>query len=95
MAGLRDREKKHVTPTETTIINMMETTKRKPGRPKVKPDGEYKTINISVPLELYNQMTIAKLKYNDNLTEYVNAVIQRDLSENMELYEQIRELLSK
>lgn len=76
-------------------VQPVSQTKKKPGRPKVKPDGEYKTINISVPLELYNQMTIAKLKYNDNLTEYVNAVIQKDLSENMELYEQIRNLLSK
>lgn len=95
MAGLKDREKKHVTPTETTIINMMETTKRKPGRPRVKPEGEYKKINIAVPIEVYNQMVIAKFKFSDNMTEYVNAVIQKDLSENMELYEQIQKLLSK
>ena len=37
-------------PRETNkSVQPVSQTKRKPGRPKVKPDGDYKTINISVP----------------------------------------------
>lgn len=63
------------------------------GRPKVK-EGEYKTINISVPVEMLEKMDVAKLKYSNNLTAYVNAVIEADLNANFEKYKKLQEILN-
>lgn len=67
--------------------------KKKTGRPKVK-EGEYKTINISVPIPILEQMEVAKLKYRNNLTAYVNAVIKADLDANYEKYLKVQEMLN-
>ncbi len=67
--------------------------RKKTGRPKVK-HGEYKTINISVPVEMLNQMEVAKLKYGNNLTAYVNAVIRADLEMNYQKYLQLQEIMN-
>ena len=67
--------------------------KKKTGRPKVK-EGEYKTINISVPVDVLKLMEVAKLKYGNNLTAYVNAVIKADLDANFEKYQQLQELIN-
>ena len=67
--------------------------KKKTGRPKVKM-GEYKTINISVPVETLAKMEVAKVKYGNNLTAYVNAVIKADLDANYERYEELQKLLN-
>lgn len=67
--------------------------KKKTGRPKVK-EGEYKTINISVPVDVLKLMEVAKLKYGNNLTAYVNAVIKADLDANYEKYQQLQELMN-
>lgn len=71
----------------------VQKTKKKTGRPKVK-EGEYKTINISVPVSLLEQMEVAKLKYGNNLTAYVNAVIKADLNANYDKYLQLQEILN-
>lgn len=68
-------------------------SKKKTGRPKTK-EGEYKTINISVPIDILAQMEVAKLKYGNNLTAYVNAVIKADLDANYEKYLQLQELMN-
>ena len=68
-------------------------SKKKTGRPKVK-KGEYKTINISVPVDVLKLMEVAKLKYGNNLTAYVNAVIKADLDANYEKYQQLQELMN-
>lgn len=65
-----------------------EQPKRRPGRPKVKPE-QTKTINIAVPVSVLAKTEIAKKCYNNNLTEYVNKLIERDLSENFDKYETI------
>lgn len=67
--------------------------KKKTGRPKVK-EGEYKTINISVPLSIFEKMEVAKLKYGNNLTAYVNAVITTDLDTNYEKYLTLQEIMN-
>ncbi len=67
--------------------------KKKTGRPKVK-EGEYKTINISVPVDILKQMDVAKLKYGNNLTAYVNAVIKADLDVNYSKYEELQKLIN-
>ena len=63
------------------------------GRPKVK-EGEFKTINISVPVDMLAKMDVAKLKYGNNLTAYVNAVIEADLDANFEKYLQLQALMN-
>ena len=67
--------------------------KKKTGRPKVK-EGEYKTINIAVPVPVLEQMEVAKLKYGNNLTAYVNAVIKADLDTNYGKYLELQEILN-
>lgn len=62
------------------------------GRKKTKIEPE-KVINIAVPVSLYDQMNIAKLKYNNNLTAYVNDLIQKDISKNLDTYKEIQRLL--
>lgn len=64
----------------------------KVGRPKLKHEDE-KIINIAVPYSIYNLMNIAKLKYDNNLTKYVNKIIKKDLDVHMEEYRLIKKLL--
>lgn len=84
-------------PEETAAPAAVQTeepkTKKKTGRPKVK-EGEYKTINISVPVDVLKMMEVAKLKYGNNLTAYVNAVIKADLDANYDKYQQLQELMN-
>jgi hypothetical protein len=67
--------------------------KKKTGRPKVK-KGEYKTINIAVPVDVLKQMEVAKLTYGNNLTAYVNAVIKADLDDNYDKYLLLQETIN-
>ena len=84
-------------PAETTTPAAVQAeepkAKKKTGRPKVK-EGEYKTINIAVPVAVLEQMDVAKLKYGNNLTAYVNAVIKADLDANYEKYLKLQEILN-
>ncbi len=67
--------------------------KKKTGRPKIK-EGEYKTINISVPVPLLEKMEVAKLKYGNNLTAYVNAVIKADIDAKFDTYLELQTLIN-
>lgn len=82
---------------ETTVPAAVQTeevkAKKKVGRPKVK-EGTFKTINISVPVDILEKMEVAKLKYGNNLTAYVNAVIKADLDTNYEKYLQLQRLMN-
>lgn len=64
------------------------------GRPKVKTE-DCKTVNIAIPISRLEQMEIAKLKYGDNLTKYINEVIAKDLADNMDTYQQIYDMLKQ
>ena len=80
-------------PKEAAVQTEEPKTKKKTGRPKIK-EGEYKTINISVPVDVLKLMEVAKLKYGNNLTAYVNAVIKADLDANYDKYQQLQELMN-
>ena len=80
-------------PAEASETPMTKSSKKKTGRPKVK-EGEYKTINISVPVPVLEQMEVAKLKYGNNLTAYVNAVIKADLYANYEKYLELQKYIN-
>lgn len=69
------------------------TERKKAGRPKTKTEP-CKTINVAVPVSVMEQIEIAKAKYHGNLTEYVNAVIAKDLKQNMTEYQKISDLLN-
>lgn len=79
--------------TAAVRTNDLPTTKKKTGRPKTK-QGEYKTINISVPVPVLEQMEVAKLKYGNNLTAYVNAIIKADLEANYDNYLHLQKLIN-
>lgn len=70
-----------------------EPKQKKKGRPKVKTE-ECKTINIAIPISMLEKMEVAKLKYSNNLTAYVNAVIKADLDANYEQYLKIQKLIN-
>lgn len=93
----RDTHSMTPTPEEKTAPAAVQKEepkeKKKTGRPKVK-EGEYKTINISVPVDVLKKMEVAKLKYGNNLTAYVNAVIKADLDANYDKYVELQTLLN-
>lgn len=65
--------------------------KKKVGRPKTKTE-ECKTVNIAIPISLLEQVNVAKKIYNDNMTLYINKLIERDLEENSEKYKLFAEM---
>ena len=89
---------KSTAPKADTVEEIIEWNKlnnnnrKKVGRPKVK-DGEYKTINIAIPVDILQKMEVAKLKYGNNMTTYVNAVIKADLDENYDKYLEIKTII--
>lgn len=66
--------------------------KRKPGRPKRKV-GDYELINISVNVKLLEKLNIAKAKFNDNLTAYVNYCLEQDLEAHFDEYKAFHDQL--
>lgn len=73
--------------------------KKQVGRPPLDPEGKKKkdytkTVNIAIPLETLEKIQIAKVKYGDNLTKYINALIEKDLEANFEAYKTIYDLLN-
>ena len=68
--------------------------KKKVGRPLTKLET-MKTINIAVPVSLLDKVNIAKLKYQNNLTKYINHLIEQDLEKNFENYQALAELMNE
>ena len=67
--------------------------KNKCGRPS---NGEVKKISLAIPVELYEGMeTGANLFFKGNKTAYINALIKKDLDENLGKYEEFKELTQK
>ncbi len=87
------KKPQEVVQTIEPVVTVSTTTKKKVGRPKVKTEPT-KNINIAVPESILRQVDIAKCKYNNNMTEYINAVIKDDLEKNMEKYKQLYDLLN-
>lgn len=74
--------------------------KKKSGRPTEDPTGKKKkdrckTVNIAIYKEMFEKIDIAKASYGNNLTEYINALILRDLAENFEEYKRLYDLTHK
>lgn len=66
--------------------------KRKVGRPKVKTEPT-KTINVAIPITTLEKMKVIKICFNNNMTEYINKLIEKDINENYEKYKTMAETL--
>lgn len=60
--------------------------KRSAGRPRIKTE-ETITIHIAVPVSTHEKLGIAKMCYGNNMTQYVNRLIEKDLNANYEKYQ--------
>ena len=76
--------------TEDVNVKLIKSDKepRKVGRPKTK-QGEFKTINVAVPVEILKILKNIKEVYQGNLTLYINKLIEKDLNENYNKYLEI------
>lgn len=71
-----------------------DATKRKVGRPRTKTEPT-KTINIAVPVSVLTKLDTVKLCYGNNLTLYVNKLIEKDIEANYDSYLHIADSLSR
>lgn len=56
--------------------------------------GECKKLNISIPIEMIEEMESAALiLHKGNLNSYIRACIKKDLKENKKTYEKMKELM--
>lgn len=93
------RNVKPIEPTAEVKAPEEAATKKSVGRPPLDPDGKKKkdytkTVNIAIPLDTLEKIQIAKVKYGDNLTKYINALIEKDLEANYENYKTIYDMLN-
>lgn len=79
-------------PKSNKSDNVINNEPKKVGRPKTK-QGEYKTINISVPVEFLEKLKEVKEVYQGNLTLYINKLIKKDLEDNYSKYLELVESL--
>lgn len=64
--------------------------KNKGGRKSI---GEVKKINVAIPVELLDDITsAATLLHKGNINLYIRTLIKKDLKENKETYEKLKEL---
>lgn len=63
-------------------------SERRVGRPRKKL-GEYRSITIELSEELINMANIAKIKYNNNLTFYIQTLIENDIKAHKAEYKEI------
>jgi len=65
-------------------------SKGKGGRPS---NGDVKRISLAIPVEIYEQMEYgATLFHKGNRTAYINALIKKDLDENLEKYKEFQKM---
>lgn len=67
--------------------------KRKVGRPKTKTE-DTKTINIAVPVSVLEKLDTVKVCYGNNLTQYINKLIEKDIESNYDNYKHIADSLN-
>ena len=73
----------------------IEPTKNKGGRPKTRTEP-VKIANIAIPESVYSKVSDYALSiYNNNLTEYINALIRKDLEKNLKKYKEVVEVLNR
>lgn len=68
-------------------------SKGKVGRPKTKIE-DTKTINIAVPISTLDKINEVKVCFSNNLTQYINKLIEKDLDSNYENYKNIADSLN-
>ncbi len=78
-------------PQETIQQETVATaSKGKGGRPS---NGDVKRISLAIPVEIYEQMEYgATLFHKGNRTAYINALIKKDLDENLEKYKEFQKM---
>lgn len=80
-------------PTVAVELKKEPKTKRKVGRPKTKTE-ETKTINIAVPVSVLQKLDTVKICYGNNLTQYINKLIEKDIEANYDNYKHIADSLN-
>ena len=76
-------------------IAVAEKPKNKGGRPKTRTE-EVKILNIAIPLSVYNNMNDhAVALFGNNMTEYINSLIKKDLDINLDNYKKISAMMKK
>lgn len=75
---------------EDRSSEMKTVRRRSPGRPS---KGEVRKISLSIPVEVYEGVELASYFFKGNVTEYINTVIRRDLSRNLEKYREFRAMM--
>ena len=88
---VKEQPKKEI--KKETTVSRASAEPKKVGRPKVKTEP-CKTVNIAIPVSVLEKIEIAKAKYHDNMTEYINAVVTKDLDDNMKDYKKIYDLIN-
>ena len=77
-----------VNPTAKPEIEESITPQKKSGRPS---NGEVRKISLAIPVELYDGgETGAALFFKGNKTAYINALIRKDLENNLEKYKEFQ-----
>lgn len=80
--------------TTNELKQNKETVKRrKVGRPKTKIE-DTKTINIAVPVSVLDKLNVIKICYGNNLTQYINQLIKKDIDANYGNYKNIVDSLN-
>ena len=64
---------------------------KKVGRPKKKKDC--KSITVAIPIDTLEKVSVAKVFFGNNLTEYITTLIERDLESNYSKYHTLAENL--
>lgn len=79
---------------DDTLNNEDDYKKRKKGgRPS---NGDVKKLSVSISADLYKEMEIgAALFFKGNKTAYINALIRKDLQENLEKYKEFQKIVQK
>ena len=63
------------------------------GRKKTKTEPT-KTINIAVPVSVLEKLNTVKVCYGNNLTQYINKLIEKDIEANYDNYKHIADSLN-
>lgn len=90
-------EPKQIKSQKQTIKNQTEKPTEEPkkvGRTKTKVEGT-KTVNIAIAPDTLEKINVAKICYHNNMTEYINTLIQRDLEQNFKEYQTIVNTLNR
>lgn len=93
-------EKKIPSDKESELKSSAEPKKKgKAGRKPIDPSGKKKkdytkTINIAIPLDMMEKVNVAKVCYDNNVTTYINKLVEKDIAANYDNYKHIADSLN-